>query len=208
MIATITTVYIVDDDPGVRDSLQYMIESAGHCVEAFENARGMLDRARGPLSGCLVADLRLPGMSGLDMFDRLRELGIELPTIVITGHGDVTAAVRAMKSGAIDFIEKPFSEQALLDRIDAALRIDRDNRVAADEVTRVIQRYEQLTPRERQVMAAVVAGRLNKQIASELDLSHKTIEVHRAHVMKKMAASSLAVLVRMAVLLEKQQIAA
>lgn len=198
-----TTVFIVDDDPGVRDSLRYMIESVGHVVEVFENARAMIDRARNPVSGCLVADLRLPGMSGLDMFDKLQELGVNLPTIVITGHGDVTAAVRAMKAGALDFIEKPFSDQALLDRITTALQINTANQASAQEVAAVEQRYQLLTPRERQVMAAVVEGRLNKQIASDLGLSHKTIEVHRAHVMEKMSAKSLAELVRMAVLLEQ-----
>lgn len=198
------TVFIVDDDPAVRDSLKYMIESVGHVVEAFENARTMIDRARQPVSGCLVADLRLPGMSGLDMFDKLRELGVNLPTIVITGHGDVTAAVRALKAGAIDFIEKPFSDQALLDRISTAMQINTANRATAQEVAAVDQCYQQLTPRERQVMASVVEGRLNKQIAADLGLSHKTIEVHRAHVMDKMAAKSLAELVRMAVLLEQQ----
>lgn len=207
MTAMQPTVYIVDDDPGVRDSLQYMIESVGHRVEAFEHARGMLNRARTPMLGCLVADLRLPGMSGLDMFDRLREMGVTLPTIIITGHGDVSAAVRAMKAGAIDFIEKPFSDQSLLVRIDRAMQIDGSNRAAAGEVARVDERYQQLTPRERQVMWSVVAGRLNKQIATELELSHKTIEVHRAHVMSKMAAKSLADLVRMAVLLEQQSVA-
>ncbi|MEO0514581.1 MAG: response regulator [Planctomycetota bacterium] len=201
------TVFIVDDDRGVRDSLKYMIESVGHHVEAFENARSMLDRARTPVSGCLVADLRLPGMSGLDMFDKLQELGVKLPTIVITGHGDVTAAVRAMKSGALDFIEKPFSDQALLDRIATALEINTTNHANAQEFAEIEQRFNQLTPRERQVMAAVVEGRLNKQIASDLGLSHKTIEVHRAHVMEKMSAKSLAELVRMAVMLEQQAIA-
>ncbi|MEM9914088.1 MAG: response regulator [Planctomycetota bacterium] len=194
----------MDDDPGVRDSLKYMIESVGHVVEAFENAREMIDRARHTVSGCLVADLRLPGMSGLDMCDKLHELGVHLPTIIITGHGDVTAAVRAMKAGAIDFIEKPFSDQALLDRIATALQINTTNQAVAQEVAQVEHRFQQLTPRERQVMAAVVEGRLNKQIASDLGLSHKTIEVHRAHVMEKMAAKSLAELVRMAVLLEQQ----
>lgn len=195
-------VFIVDDDPGVRDSLQYMVESVGHRVEAFENARAMIDRARRPVAGCLVADLRLPGMSGLDMVDQLTEMGVRLPTIVITGHGDVPAAVRAMKAGAIDFIEKPFSDQALLDRIRAALALDAEDRAVADSLAAVQSRYDHLTPRERQVMASVVEGKLNKQIATDLGLSHKTIEVHRAHVMEKMSAGSLAALVRMAVLLE------
>jgi len=198
------TVFIVDDDSGVRDSLKYMIESVGHRVEAFENAREMIDRARTPVYGCLVADLRLPGMSGLDMFEKLQELGVRIPTIVITGHGDVTDAVRAMKAGALDFIEKPFSDQALLDRITTALQINTADLAYAREFAQVEHRFQQLTPRERQVMAAVVEGRLNKQIAADLGLSHKTIEVHRAHVMEKMTAKSLAGLVRMAVVLEQQ----
>lgn len=196
------TVFIVDDDAGVRDSLQFMLESAGHTVEAFENALGMIDRSRAPVAGCLVADLRLPGMSGLDMCDALRHAGVRLPTVVITGHGDVPAAVRAMKSGAIDFLEKPFSERALLDRVEAALALDRDSRAEDRQRREVADLHEQLTPRERQVMASVVEGRLNKQIAADLGLSHKTIEVHRSHVMEKMNAASLAQLVRMAVLLE------
>lgn len=201
------TVFIVDDDAGVRESLKFMVESVGHQVEVFENARTMIDRCREPVAGCLVADLRLPGMSGLDMFDQLLEMGVDLPTIIITGHGDVTAAVRALKAGAIDFVEKPFSDQALLDRVDAALSIDADHRATAESLASIQERFGQLTPRERQVMASVVEGKLNKQIANDLGLSHKTIEVHRAHVMDKMAASSLAELVRMAVLLEAQSIA-
>ncbi|MEM6457926.1 MAG: response regulator [Planctomycetota bacterium] len=196
-------VYLVDDDAGVLDSLRYLVESAGHRVETFENARQLLDRARRrPPTGCLVADLRLPGMSGLDMIDALAELGVRLPTVVITGHGDVPAAVRAMKTGAIDFLEKPFSDEALLRRIDEALAISRDRHAADTALADVAHRHRQLTPRESQVMDAVVEGKLNKQIAAELGLSHKTIEVHRAHVMAKMRAGSLANLVRMAVRLE------
>ncbi|MEM9881634.1 MAG: response regulator [Planctomycetota bacterium] len=196
-------VYLVDDDAGVLGSLRYLVESAGHRVETFENARQLLDHARHtPPTGCLVADLRLPGMSGLDMIDALAELGVRLPTVVITGHGDVTAAVRAMKSGAIDFLEKPFSDEALLRRIDEALTISRDRDAADAALADVAHRHRQLTPREAQVMDAVVAGKLNKQIAAELGLSHKTIEVHRAHVMAKMRAGTLANLVRMAVRLE------
>lgn len=201
-----TTIYIVDDDAGVRESLKFMIESEGHRVEVFENARSMIDRCRRPVSGCLIVDLRLPGMSGLDMFDQLKEMGTDLPTIVITGHGNVNAAVRALKAGAIDFIEKPFSDQALLDRIDAALAIGADQRASAENLAHIQEKFEQLTPRERQVMSAVVEGKLNKQIANELGLSHKTIEVHRAHVMQKMAVGSLAELVRMAVSLESHSV--
>jgi len=197
------TVFVVDDDLGVRDSLRFLLESVGHRVETFENARSMIERCREPVAGCLVADLRLPGMSGLDMYDRLLELRVNLPAIVITGHGEVSAAVRAMKSGAIDFIAKPFSDQALLDCIQEALKLDRENRKVVREQASVREYHLTLTTRERQVMASVVEGKLNKQIAAELGLSHKTIEVHRAHVMEKMRASSLADLVRMAVMLEQ-----
>jgi FixJ family two-component response regulator len=198
------TVFIVDDDPAVRDSLQYVIESAGHGVEAFADARQMLERCERPVLGCLVADLRLPGMSGLDMVDRLRERGVDLPVIIITGHGDVTAAVRALKNGALDFIEKPFANQALLSRIHEALKVSQDQQAAARDIAEVRSAYDSLTHRETQVMASVVEGKLNKQIANDLGLSHKTIEVHRAHVMEKMGAKSLAQLVRMAVQLEQQ----
>lgn len=179
-----------------------MLESVGYRVEAFGSARAMIDRCRGPVAGCVVADLRLPGISGIDMVDRLAEMGVGLPTIVISGHGDVPAAVRALKAGAIDFVEKPFSDQALLDRIAVGLSLDADARASAQRFSDIQRRFDQLTPRERQVMAAVVDGKLNKQVASELGLSHKTIEVHRAHVMDKMDAGSLAQLVRMAVQLE------
>ncbi|MEM8739020.1 MAG: response regulator [Planctomycetota bacterium] len=196
------SVFVVDDDPGVRDSLRYLLESNGHHVETFETARAMIDRARRSLAGCLIADLRLPGMSGLDMCDALHDMGVRLPTLVITGHGDVSAAVRAMKAGAVDFLEKPFSDSALLDHVATALDLDQRHRVSDAELRRVAGLYDLLTPRERQVMAAVVEGKLNKQIAADLGLSHKTIEVHRAHVMDKMNAGSLAQLVRMAVLIE------
>ena len=197
-----STVFIVDDDHFVRDSLKFLIEAKGYRVECFEQARQMLDRAKQPLAGCLVADIRLGGMSGLDMHDRLRAMGVSLPTIVITGHGDVSAAVRAFKAGALDFLEKPFSDKVLVGRIDKALTLDRQRREAEAGREYIVSRYEKLTPRARQVMAKVVEGRLNKQIAADLGLSHKTIEVHRAHVMDKMGAKSLAELVRMAVVLE------
>lgn len=196
------TVYVVDDDPAVRDSLQFLIESTGLRVLTYEHAQQFLSACDAGMAGCLVVDLRLPGMSGLDMRDEMVERGIELATIVITGHGDVPQAVRAMKSGALDFIEKPFSDQVLLDRINDAMQVDRENRGVADHLAEIQARYDRLTPRERQVMAMVVEGKLNKQIASDLGLSHKTIEVHRAHVMDKMKAPSLASLVKMAVVLD------
>ena len=198
-----STIFVVDDDPAVRDSLKFMLESAGHCVEAYANARDMLDRAGQPLAGCLVADLRLPGMSGLDMVDKLTENGTDLPVIVITGHGDVDAAVRALKAGCVDFIQKPFSDQSLLERVGKALEQDHQRRCAAEEHANLCERYDRLTPREKEVMALVVAGKLNKQVAAELNLSSKTIEVHRSNAMTKMGARSFADLVRMAIALDE-----
>ncbi len=198
-MADTPVVYVVDDDPDVRDSLCWLIESVGWSVESYGDADEFLARAKGePMRGCLVADLRLPGMSGLEMVELLRERGMDLPVIMITGHGDVTAAVRAFKSGCLDFIEKPFSDQALLDRIREAIEQDQKQQKDRDHLGEVSRRLERLTPREQQVMSMVVVGKLNKQIAADLGLSHKTVEVHRAHVMNKMGAASLADLVRMA----------
>ncbi|MEM7576377.1 MAG: response regulator [Planctomycetota bacterium] len=192
-------VYIVDDDEDVRDSLCWLIESVGRKVEAFDTADAFLARTQsGAMAGCLVADLRLPGMSGLEMVEQLGERGVTLPVIMITGHGDVSAAVRAFKNGCIDFIEKPFSDKALLERIDRAIELDAERRLKDGELSTIQSRISTLTLRESQVLSMVVVGKLNKQIAAELDLSHKTVEVHRAHVMSKMHAASLAELVRMA----------
>lgn len=199
------TVYVVDDDAAVRDSLQWLLESVGMTVQAFASANEMLAVADESFRGCLVVDLRLPGMSGLDLMDQLHGKGIKLPTIMITGHGDVTAAVRAMKAGAIDFIEKPFNDEILLDRVRAALAMDVEQFASVEYLREIAARAERLTPREVQVMGLVVQGKLNKQIATDLGLSHKTIEVHRAHVMEKMQAGSLAELVRMSVALEHEK---
>lgn len=197
------TVYVVDDDAAVRDSLKFLLESVDLPVVAFGSANEMLAQVTPESRGCLVVDLRLPGMSGLDLMDQLQKNGANLPAIMITGHGDVAAAVRAMKAGALDFIEKPFNDEILLDRVRAALRQD-DVQYVSDEYRReIVARAKRLTPREVQVMAQVVQGKLNKQIATELGLSHKTIEVHRAHVMEKMQAGSLAELVRMSIVLER-----
>jgi len=201
-------VYVVDDDRAVRDSLQWLIESMGLQVKTFASGQAFLDHCHDGMAGCLVADLRLPGMSGLDMRDQMLERGHDLATIIITGHGDVPQAVRALKSGALDFIEKPFSDRVLLDRINDALQIDQENRDMAAHRSQIEHRYDRLTPRERQVMTMVVGGKLNKQIASELGLSHKTVEVHRSHVMSKMEAPSLAALVRMAMELHANHFAA
>jgi len=196
------TVFVIDDDEAVLDSLRWLLESIRLPVKTYPTAASFLAELPRDAPGCVVVDVRLPGMSGLDLQDRLNQLGLEMPVIVITGHGDVPVAIRAMKAGAFDFLEKPFSDEVLLDRVRAALQRDAKDRRCAEHRRTVAERRSALTPRERQVMDLVVQGKLNKQVAAELDLSHKTIEVHRAHVMEKMAARSLAELVRMAVLLE------
>lgn len=199
------TVYVVDDDSAVRESLQWLLESVELNVKGFASANELLAEANEDWRGCLVVDLRLPGMSGLDLMDQLKRRGVKLPSIMITGHGDVSAAVRAMKAGAIDFIEKPFNDEILLDRIRAALAIDVEQYESEEYRREITARADRLTPREVQVMGLVVQGMLNKQVATELGLSHKTIEVHRAHVMEKMQAGSLAELVRMSIVLERAQ---
>jgi len=196
------TVYVVEDEKAVRDSLIWLLESVGLRVQAFASATDFLAILADDTRGCLVVDLRLPGMSGLDLLDQLHQRKASLPAIMVTGHGDVPAAVRAMKVGAIDFIEKPYNDEVLLDRIRTALSIDIESYESIEYKRDVQSRVERLTPREKQVMKLVVQGKLNKQVASELGLSHKTIEVHRAHVMEKMDVGSLAELVRMSIAME------
>jgi len=199
-----STVAIIDDDQAVGHSLQWLVESMGYRARPYESAMRFLDELDQHRFGCAVLDIRLPGMSGLELQDQLNERGEAIPTIIITGHADVPVAVRAMKAGAMDFIEKPFSNQMLLDRIREALEADGAYRSSSRQTELIEQRLARLTPRERQVLELVVRGRLNKQIAGELGLSHKTIEVHRAHVMDKMEAETLADLVRMVVAVESQ----
>ncbi|RIK64777.1 MAG: DNA-binding response regulator [Planctomycetota bacterium] len=192
------TVFVIDDDAAVRDSLKYLIESVGHRVRTFASANEFLDACTTEHAGCILADVRMPGMSGLELQERLVARAILMPTIIITGHGDVAMAVRAMKAGALDFIEKPFSDQVLLDQIHVALERDTREREKRDRQRRIQDRFSLLSPRERTVMDKVVAGKSNKTIAAELGLSQKTVEVHRAHVMAKVKADSLAQLVHMA----------
>jgi FixJ family two-component response regulator len=192
-------VFVVDDDPAMRDSLRWLIESTGLQVETFADARTFLARIRPELPGCLVLDVRMPDMSGLDLQSELARRGIGLPTIVVTGHAEVPMAVRAVKAGAIDFIEKPFSDQLLLDRVRQGIEMDRHERDGRARRAEVLRRMSLLTQREREVLDLVVAGRANKEIAAELHLSPKTVEVHRAHVMEKMQASSVAELVRLTI---------
>ncbi len=189
-------VFVVDDDPAVRDSLRWLIESVGLSVETYESALAFLEAYYPGRTGCLVLDVRMPGMSGLELQNALASEEIGLPVIVITGHGDVPMAVRAMKKGAVDFIQKPFNDQELLDRIHEALESDAPIRRERAERAEIAVRLAQLTPRELEVMMQVIAGRSNKAIAADLGISGKTVEVHRARIMEKMQAGSLAELVR------------
>ena len=190
------TVFVVDDDSAVRHSLRWLLESAGLLVETYETAQAFLHAFQPKRPGCLVLDVRMPGLSGLDLQEQLHAQHITLPIIIITGHGDVSMAVRAMKGGAIDFIEKPFSEQLLLDRIHQAIALDAEQRIKHAQHTVIQEKIAHLTPREREVMEFVVDGKANKQIAALLERSQKTIEIHRANVMRKMEVDSLAELVR------------
>jgi RNA polymerase sigma factor (sigma-70 family) len=192
------TVFVVDDDAAVRESLQWLIKTAGLNVECYGTAQEFLDAYDQARPGCLVLDVRMPGLSGLDLQEQLGASGMNLPIIIITGHGEVPLAVRAMKGGAIDFLEKPFSDQLLLDRIREAIARDEQDRQEQARRARAAERLALLTPREREVMAMVVDGKANKQIAASLQISQKTVEAHRAQVMRKMEAGSVAELVRLA----------
>jgi FixJ family two-component response regulator len=191
------TVFVVDDDPAMRDSLCWLLQSVDLHVETYPSADAFLAAYDPGRPGCLVLDVRMPGMSGLNLQDELRTRHIRLPIIMLSGHAEVPTAVRALKAGAIDFMEKPFSDELLLDRIRQAIDLDREQREAEARRTAVAARYALLTPREREVMELVTAGKANKVIAADLGLSPKTVEVHRAAVMDKMHADSVADLVRM-----------
>jgi FixJ family two-component response regulator len=191
------TVFVVDDDEAVREALKSLISSVGLSVETFASAREFL-QSRGPdAPGCLVLDVRLPGLSGLDLQRELSDANIHTPIIFITGHGDIPMTVQAMKAGAVEFLTKPFRDQELLDAIHQALERDRTAREQRAEKAELRQRYDSLTPRESEVMGEVITGLLNKQIAAALGTSEITIKLHRAQVMRKMRAASLADLVRM-----------
>ena len=192
------TVFVVDDDEALCEALQWLLESAALRVEAFHSAEAFLDAYDPQRPGCLVLDLRMRGMNGLDLQARLARDDLALPVIIITGHGDIPMAVRAMKGGAVDFLEKPFNEQQLLDAVHAALARDARMREARLKRAAVLRRIEQLTPRERDVFALVVNGKMNKQIAVELGITEVTVKVHRGRVMTKMGADSLAELVILA----------
>lgn len=191
------TVYIVDDDQAVRRAMELLMQSVGLNYEIFHSADEFLAGHSIDRAGCLVLDIRMPGLGGLELQEKLNELGSTLPIIFITGHGDVPMAVEAMQKGAVDFIQKPFRDQELLDQISEALKTDAERRTARDRQAAVTERLGKLTRREREVMDLVVTGKPNKVIAYELDVSQRTVEIHRARVMEKMEARSLADLVRM-----------
>jgi FixJ family two-component response regulator len=198
MSETEAMVFVVDDDAPMRESLKNLIRSVGLRVELFASAQEFLLSKRPDLPGCLVLDVRMPGLSGLDLQKRTGDAGIEIPIVFITGHGDIPMSVRAMKAGAVEFLTKPFRDQDLLDAIQQALERDRKARDQRAALKELRSRFASLTSREREVMKRVVAGLLNKQIGAELGTSEATVKIHRHHVMEKMEACSLPELVRMA----------
>ena len=190
-------IYIVDDDDGMRRALTVLMTTVGYQPMAFARPSEFLAKYDANQPGCLVLDVRMPEMSGLEVQQHLNRTGSMLPVILITGHGDIPMAVQAMKDGAFDFLQKPFRDQDLLDRINGALKLDVENRASVDRLADLKQRADSLTPREHEVMAFVVDGKANKVIAIDLGLSERTVEIHRANVMEKMGARSVAHLVKM-----------
>jgi FixJ family two-component response regulator len=190
-------VYVVDDDESVRRSVALLLRSVGLPAETFPSAKAFLDHPASDLPACLILDLRLPGPSGLDLQEALSQAGRELPIVFITGHGDVPTSVRAMRGGALDFLQKPFNDQELLDCVQRALALSREQQAERAERNELRRRLETLTPREREVLMQVITGKLNKQIAGDLGIAEKTIKIHRGRVMQKMRANSVADLVRM-----------
>ncbi len=197
MSETQQTVYVVEDDEAVRDSLELLLKSARKVVRPYSTANAFLADYTDSMAGCIVLDIRMPGMDGLELQKRLNERHSILPIIFVTGHGDVPLAVDAMKEGAADFIQKPYREEALLEKIEAALAQDREQRKTLGEKQEIVRRINTLTPREHEIMDRMIAGQANKVIAIELEISQRTVEIHRSRVMHKMGTHSLAHLVRM-----------
>ena len=193
-------VHIIDDDEALRESLTFLLRSAKHEVKSFASAKTFLETLPDPSLSCVITDVRMPDMSGIELLRRLKELKIAAPVIVITGHGDVSLAVEAMKIGAIDFLEKPFDDEVLLASVDAALRQHDGQARRQTERAEIENRLAALSPRERDVLGGLVAGRANKQIAFDLGISPRTVEIYRANLMNKMQAGSLSELVRMALM--------
>jgi RNA polymerase sigma factor (sigma-70 family) len=202
------TVFVVDDDEGVRNSLRFLLKSVGLTTRALASAGEFLEAYTHNQPGCLVLDVRMPGMSGIELQQQLNLRGAAIPVIFITGHGDIPMAVEAMQHGAFDFLQKPFRDQDLIDRIQRALERDARNRSALAQHERIRERLESLTPREREVLTLMTRGKPNKVMAAELGVSQRTVEIHRARVMEKSGANSLAHLVRMVMDLEAEQPAA
>jgi FixJ family two-component response regulator len=193
----VPTVFVIDDDGGMRQAIQDLVESVGLRAEVFATGEEFLKKPRTADPSCLVLDVRLPQMSGLEFQQKLAELGVRVPIIFITAHGDIPMSVRALKSGAVEFLTKPFRDQDLLDAIQQALQRDRATRQQLTEINQLRDRYHTLTVREREVMTLVISGMLNKHIAAKIGASEATVKVHRGHVMEKMQAGSLIALVRM-----------
>jgi two-component system, LuxR family, response regulator FixJ len=199
------TVYIVDDDPAVQQALRLSFRSVGYKAEVFASAAQFLGVYNEHLSGCILLDVRMPDMSGLELQEKLNQKHSILPIIFMTGHGDVAMAVSAMQSGALDFVQKPFNDQDLIDRVAQAISRDTHNRSVLQEKHEIRKRLDSLTPREREIMDMVVDGKANKVIAGDLQLSQRTVEIHRARVMEKMLATSLAHLVRMVIAVDESE---
>lgn len=197
MMTAVETVHIIDDDASLRDAVESLVRTVGLQARSYESPNAFLESRHHDLAGCLVLDIRLPGTNGLDFQDRLASHGIALPVVFMSGHGDVPMSVRGMRSGAVDFLLKPFRDQDMLDAIDRAFTRDRARRSAETDRVALLQRFETLTARERQVVELVVQGNMNKQVAAELSLSEITVKIHRGAAMRKMEAKTLPDLVRM-----------
>ncbi|MGK0499336.1 MAG: RNA polymerase sigma factor (sigma-70 family) [Oceanicoccus sp.] len=205
LMGSAARVYIVEDDDAVRDSLKMMLESIGRDVTSFASADQFLVAYNQEMAGCIVLDIRMPGTNGMELQRKLNDTNSILPIIFVTGHGDVPMAVEAMQQGAIDFVQKPYREQELLDKISQAMKLDEENRSSLQRRQQILDSMAELTPREKDVLLLMVDGKANKVIAIELDISQRTVEIHRARVMEKLSANSLAHLVRMYMVVEPER---